>query len=120
MVIYSCTMCGWNTSVMIARVFLGMAPSVTMSVTVRSTSFLSALAMKTIRSLARSVTAIPLSELQEQLEAPIGVDLGPQSEYRARELLDLLEPLGFAVESKPCEPDKTMQGTPNGAADRKR
>ncbi|NVD97810.1 hypothetical protein [Massilia sp. BJB1822] len=117
MITYSCNLCGWSDFVLIARVFPDMPRSITMSVTVRSSSSPSALAMKTIRSLARSAAEISLGELPERLRAPAGLDLGPQAEYRARELVDLLEPLGFAIESKPYVPNKTIQQTPSGAAD---
>lgn len=105
---------------MVARVFAEMPPSIPIAVTARSNSPTSALALKTIRTNSRLAQALPLVELQQRLDSPEGLEFGPQAEYRAKELVELLEPLGFAVELSLNSPTQTIQRTPNDAADRYR
>lgn len=103
---------------MVARVFAEMLPSTPIAVAVRSNSPTSVLALKTIRSNSRLAQALPSGELQQRLDSPEELEFGPRAEYRAKELVELPEPLGFAVELSLYSPNQSIQQTPNGAADR--
>ena len=103
---YFCEKCGWRNDTMVARVFPEMARSIPVFVVVRTNSPVSAEAMMKIRAVSPLVAAVPLGELQQHLCSSAGLDLGTQAEYRAKELVSLLEPLGFAVKIVPISPNK--------------
>ena len=93
--IADCPACGWSGGSVGDPNFNEMPRSSQVSVFVRAAHPLPLEALRRLRELLEKAASAPLTELKSILAQ--GISLGPHAPYKATELREILEPLGFQV-----------------------